>query len=240
MRKASMLDSTEWLAVTAKAAKVDPYVALNDICIHIPRLLERTDKATRPECPKEEIDSLIEDSQQVASRAFEWLSTFERHGPRYDTVDVAFMDGFLDICADRVFDPVFYFHYFGAGICYLIYWMSMLILQGNTFKLLRQHRQLDMKQLYMWDRQLSSYADSICRSVPYNCRPVTGYTAKFGSLTPLMVARKYYEMKGAQTEAGWCAKVYMGARVPELYQAPIALEPFENVKKTVQGNPRYI
>ncbi|KAI4935887.1 hypothetical protein J4E85_001214 [Alternaria conjuncta] len=240
MRKASMLDSTEWLAVTAKAAKVDPYVALNDICIHIPRLLERTDKATRPECPKEEIDSLIEDSQQAASRAFEWLSTFERHGPRYDTVDVAFMDGFLDICADRVFDPVFYFHYFGAGICYLIYWMSMLILQGNTFKLLRQHRQLDMKQLYMWDRQLSSYADSICRSVPYNCRPVTGYTAKFGSLTPLMVARKYYEMKGAQTEAGWCAKVYMGARVPELYQAPIALEPFENVKKTVQGNPRYI
>ena len=66
MRKASMLDSTEWLAVTAKAAKVDPYVALNDICIHIPRLLERTDKATRPECPKEEIDSLIEDSQQAA------------------------------------------------------------------------------------------------------------------------------------------------------------------------------
>ncbi|CAN9297872.1 unnamed protein product [Alternaria alternata] len=240
MRKASMLDSPEWLAVTAKAAKVDPYVALNDICIHIPRLLERTDKIARPGCPQEEIDTLIEDSQRVANRAFEWLSTFERNGPRYDMVDIASMEGFLDICADRVFDPIFYFHYFGAGICYLIYNMSMLIMQGNTFKLLRQHRQLDIKQLYMWDRQLSSYADSICRSVPYNCRPVTGYTAKFGSLTPLMVARKYYEMKGAQTEAAWCGKVYMGARVPELYQAPIALEPFEEVKKTVQGNPRFI
>jgi hypothetical protein len=55
-----------------------------------------------------------------------------------------------------------------------------------------------------------------------------------------MVARKYYEMKGAQTESGWCANVYMGARVPELYQEPIALEPFDNVKKTVQGNPRFI
>jgi len=235
-----MLDSPEWLAVTAKAAKVDPYVALNDICIHIPRLLERTDKIARPGCPQEEIDTLIEDSQRVANRAFEWLSTFERNGPRYDMVDIASMEGFLDICADRVFDPIFYFHYFGAGICYLIYNMSMLIMQGNTFKLLRQHRQLDIKQLYMWDRQLSSYADSICRSVPYNCRPITGYTAKFGSLTPLMVARKYYEMKGAQTEAAWCGKVYMGARVPELYQAPIALEPFEEVKKTVQGNPRFI
>lgn len=76
-----MLDSPEWLAVTAKAAKVDPYVALNDICIHIPRLLERTDKIARPGCPQEEIDTLIEDSQRVANRAFEWLSTFERNGP---------------------------------------------------------------------------------------------------------------------------------------------------------------
>jgi len=241
MRKASMLDTPEWLAVTAQAAKVDPYVALQDICIAIPRLLERTDKLAKA-CSKEEVDSLIDDAQQVANRAFEWLSNFERHGPRYNRVGVATMAGFLDICPDPggVFDPVFEFHYFGAGICYLIYWMSMLIMQGNTFKLLRQHRQLDLKQLMMWDRQLSSYADSICRSVPYHCRPVTGYTAKFGSLTPLMVARKFYEMKGAKTEAGWCAKVYMGARVPELYSAVFTLDPLDAVKDTVKDDPRII
>ncbi|KAF2126148.1 hypothetical protein P153DRAFT_388894 [Dothidotthia symphoricarpi CBS 119687] len=238
MRKASMLDSPEWLAVTTKAAKVDPYVALNDICICIPRLLERTDRLNGQ--TQDEIDAVIEDSQHLATRASEWLSDFEKHGPRYDKVDLITMDAFLDICSDPVFDPVFDFHYFGAGICYLIYWMSLLILQSNTFKLLRQYRQLEMKQLMMWDRQLGGYADSICRSIPYHCRSMTGYTAKFGSLTPLVVARKYYEAKGAQKEANWCGTVYMGARVPGLYQTPSPLDPMGEVKKTVKGNDRFI
>lgn len=240
MRKASMLDSPEWMVVTARAAKVDPYVALNDICIAIPRLLERTDKLAVEGNPSAEIDALLDDSQHLANRAFEWLSIFERHGPHYDKVPVDSMDGFLDICSDRLFDPVFDFHYFGAGICYMIYWMSMLILQGNTFKLLRQHGKLDMKQLMMWGRQLVGYADGICRSIPYNCRPLTGYTAKFGSLTPLVVARKFYEAKGAKREAGWCETVYMGARVPGLYQSPVPLEPLKEVKETVKDSDKFI
>ena len=56
MRKASMLDTPEWLAVTAKAAKTDPYVALIDICICIPRLLERTDKLARVGAPASEFE----------------------------------------------------------------------------------------------------------------------------------------------------------------------------------------
>lgn len=243
MRKASMLDTPEWLAVTAKAAKFDPYVALQDICIAIPRLLERTDRLDQNGCTQAEADSVIEDSEQVATRAFQWLSNFEKHGPRYDQVPLDHFDTFLEICADRVFDPVFEFKYFGAGICYMIYWMSMLIMQSNTFKLLRQHRKLDMKQLFMWDQQLGGYADCICRSIPYNVRPMTGYTAKFGSLTPLVVARKYYEVKGPSkaVEAKWCEDVYMAARVPGLYSTPIPLEPLKAVKETVgENSDRYI
>jgi hypothetical protein len=235
-----MLDSPEWLAVTTSVARFDPYVALQDICIGIPRLLERTDKLAKVGSSPEDVDALLKDSEQLANRAFNWLSSFEKNGPRYEHVNLEAFESFLDIGAERVFDPVFDFHYFGAGICYMIYWMSMLIMQGNTFRLLRQHRQLELKQLMMWDRQLGSYADSICRSIPYNCRPSTGYTAKFGSLTPLVVARKYYEMKGPskQTEAKWCEAVYMGARVPGLYQNPVPLEPLKGVKETVDSNDR--
>jgi hypothetical protein len=245
MRKASLLDSPEWLAVTARAAKTDPYVALNDICICIPRLLERTDKIGNPDCPPTELDAVIEDSQKLANRAFEWLSDFEKYGPRYDKVDIASMEAFLEtICADRVFDPVYNFHYFGAGICYMIHWMSMLIMQSNTFKLLRTYRQLEPKQLMMWGRQLSGYADNICKSIPFHCRPQTGYTAKFGSLTPLVVARKFYENAGPMmaVKEQWCAKVYTVARVPGLYQeTPITLEPFKAVQDTVQqGTKKFI
>jgi hypothetical protein len=237
-----MLDSPEWLAVTIKAAKVDPYVALQDICIGIPRLLERTDRLSRDGRSQSEIDALMNDSEQLANRAFDWLSNFEKNGPRYDEVSLDAFESFFGICPDRVFDPAYDFHYFGAGICYMIYWMSMLIMQGNTFKLLRQYRHLELKQLMMWDRQLGGYADSICRSIPYNCRPMTGYTAKFGSLTPLVVARKYYEMKDPlkTKEAKWCADVYMGARVPGLYQTPVSLEPLKSVKDTVKDNDRFI
>jgi hypothetical protein len=240
MRKASMLDTPEWLAVTAKAAKVDPYVALQDICICIPRLLERSDRLASAPADAAAVSSVIADSQALAARGFEWLSTFEKPGARYDEVSVERMQGILAVCADRVFDTVFEFHYFGAGICYMIYWMSMLILQSNTFALLRRHRALDVKQLVTWDRQLQGYADSICRSVPFHLQPMTGYTAKFGSLTPLIVARKYYEAKGAKRQADWCAAVYTGSRVPGLYSEPVPLEPFKEVRQTVGNSDRFI
>lgn len=235
-----MLDSPEWLTVTTRAARVDPYVALLDICICIPRLLERTDKLAAAGSPAADIEKLIDDSQQLAGRAKAWFADLERSGPRYHKVDVGFMEGFLDICNDRTFDPVFDFHAFGAGICYLIYWMSMLILQSNTFKLLRQFRQLEPKQLFMWDREIGGYADCICRSVPYNTRPNTGYTARFGSMTPLVAARKYYEVKKAEKEVKWCEKVYHNSRVPGLYSTPIPMEPLKGVQKLVQNSDRYI
>jgi hypothetical protein len=48
------------------------------------------------------------------------------------------------------------------------------------------------------------------------------------------------EMKGAKREAGWCGQVYMGARVPELYQSPVPMNPLEEVKTTVKGDPRFL
>jgi hypothetical protein len=232
-----MLDAPEWMAVTAEDATKDPYVALLDVCICIPRLLERTDKLDNA---PESIDSLIADSQALAEKGNAWLKSFERDGPRYSRTPITEMDGFLDICADIVFDPVYEFHTFGAGICYLIYWMSMLIMQSNTFKLLRQHRQLAPRDLFMWDRELGGYADAICRSVPYHCRPSFGYVAKFGSLTPLMVAHKYFDAKKAETESRWCMTVYQAARVPGLYSQPISMEPLNAVRKLAQNSNRYL
>lgn len=258
VRKASMLDAPEWLAITERAAKLDPYVSLLDICICIPRLLERTDKlgsstdsSSTTTTFSQSLDQLLNDASQLARRGFDWFAAFEAGGtPRYKKVAVTQMAGFVDIILDKdddddhhhhgTFDPVFDFDTFGAGICYMIYWMSMLILQSNSFKLLRQHRRLAPKELSLWDRELSGYADSICRSVPYHCRPAAGYTAKFGSLTPLMVARKYFEAKQAEREQRWCAAVAQGARVPGLYSAQAPLEPMRAVRKMVQKSDRYL
>jgi hypothetical protein len=225
-----MLDSPNWLAMTEKIAKLDPYVDLLDICICIPRLLERTDNLPTDATLQEIISKLLDDSSHLAKRASSWLARFEKDGPRYDEVAISSIPGFLQIYAERTFDPVFYFHTFGAGIIYMIYSTSMLTLQANTFKLLRQHRHLEPKQLYIWDRRLSAYADTICRSMPYNCRPNAGYAAKFGAMTPLVVARKYYEAKKAEKELIWCESVYQSLRVPELYSTPMHMEPLNGVQ----------
>jgi hypothetical protein len=238
VRKGSMLDSNEWMAVTVKAAKVDPYVDLIDICIRIPRLLERTDKLTAGN--QDAVDKLIEDSLALANQAKQWFANFETHGPRYTTVDVEEFGGFSEICSDRTFETAYNFYAFGAGICYMIYWMSLLILQSNTFKLLMQHRKLEPKAMYLWDRELGSYADSSCRCVPYNCRTEVGYVGRFGSLTPLVVARKYFEAKKMQKEIGWCEKVYQNARIPGLYSTPIPMEPLKSMQRLVQQSDRYI
>ena len=87
-----MLDAPEWMAVTSKASKIDPYVALIDLCIQIPRVLERTDKIDPADIPA--ANTLIEDSLSLAAKAKAWFAGFEKHGPRYTSMDVDDFEGF--------------------------------------------------------------------------------------------------------------------------------------------------
>lgn len=237
VRKGSMLDAPEWMAVTSKASKIDPYVALIDLCIQIPRLLERTDKLDPTDVSS--ANTLIEDSLSLAASAKAWFAGFEKHGPRYTSMDVDDFEGFKNICEDRTFDSAYNFYAFGAGICYMIYWMSMLILQSNTFKLCMKFRSLQPKEMYLWDRELGGYADSSCRCVPFNCRTEVGFVGRFGSLTPLVVAKKYFEAKKMVKEVRWCEVVYRNARIPGLYSTT-PMEPLKGMQRLVQQSDRYI
>ncbi|KAF2187228.1 hypothetical protein K469DRAFT_569544 [Zopfia rhizophila CBS 207.26] len=240
VRKASILDTPEWLAVTSDDAKTEPWVSLMDICICIPRLLERTDKLTRAGASPDEFEKVILDSQIVADRAFAWLANYERNGSLYRKVSVDSIDGFLGICDDLTFDRVFAFNTFATSNTYLLYWMSMLIMRSHSFLLMRGFHQLEPKELFLWDRELSAYADCICRGVPFSCRPAAGYTGRFSTLTPLVVARKYFEAKGATREATWCEKAYYGTRVPNLYTPPTPIQPLKGIVELVQNSERYI
>lgn len=235
-----MLDSPDWLEVTAEAAKKDPYVALIDIVIGIPRLLERTDKLSRSGAAPEEFEKLISDSQQLADRAFAWFANYEEsEGPLYKSVPVDDVEGFHKVPDGFNFDPCFMFKTFATYTTLINYWMAMLILRSNTFGLVRKFRQLEPKQLMMWDRELSDYATNICRAVPYGCRTSAGYSGRFGTLTPLVVAKKYFDAKKAEKESTWCEKVYYGTQVPGLYSPP-SMEPNKGLVNLRQNSTRYL
>ena len=225
IRRSCTLDSPEWLEVTKAAAKSDPYVALIDICIHIPRILERMDTLTKIGASPEKFEELIEDAEDLAQRAFRWHADFVQNGPRYTEVEPDVVEGcpavFLE---EMVFDKVFMFHTFAAFTTLINYWMAMLVLRSNMFKLVRKFRNLEMKQLYLWDLEMSGYADKICRSVPYGSRPAAGYSGRFGTLTPLIAAKAYFEAKKATKEVAWCELAYYGTKVPGLYSPPVPME----------------
>ncbi|KAF2107172.1 hypothetical protein BDV96DRAFT_617014 [Lophiotrema nucula] len=239
VRKASILDTPAWLAVTSRLSEPEPWISLMDLCICIPRLLHRTDKLEQNAGTPEQFDKLIVDSRLLADRLFEWFAIYEKNGPLYEVVPVASMDSFFKVYHDLLYHDAFAFRTFSALTIYLLYWMSMLIARSNTFRLDQKHRELDLKQLHDWDHELSGYAENICRSVPFGCSRKAGYTGRFSTMTPLMVAKKYYEVKGATKEATWCEKAYFGTKVPGLYTPPVPIEPLQSMVALVQSD-RYI
>jgi len=236
-----MLDAPEWLAVTAQEATSDPWVALVDIIIHIPRVLERSDKLSREGASADAFTTIITDSELIVARGREWLNMYENDRPRYTKVDVRTINGFLDtICDDLTFETVFNFDSWTASMVYLAYWMSMLILQSNAFLLVRKYRTLQPKELLLWNHELAGYADCICRGVPFSCRPEAGYTGRITTLTPLVVARKYFDAKGAKDEIAWCEKAYYGTKVPGLYTPPVPIQPSKGFREFVQRSENYV
>ncbi|KAF2652700.1 hypothetical protein K491DRAFT_33272 [Lophiostoma macrostomum CBS 122681] len=240
IRRASILDSPEWLEVTRSAATTDPYVSLIDICIHVPRILERIDNLTNTRAPTEEFEKLIVDCELLAERAFHWHTEFFSDRPRYREVSPTFIEGCPAPIISDMYDPVFMFNTFADFTTLINYWMAMLVLRTNTFRLVRKFRKVEPKDLFLWDREMSDYADKICRSVPYGSRPAAGYSGRFGTLSPLVSAKLYFEAKNATKEAAWCEEVYYGTKVPGLYSPPVTMESDKALVNLLSRSSRYI
>ncbi|KAF2003145.1 hypothetical protein P154DRAFT_111674 [Amniculicola lignicola CBS 123094] len=243
LRKAQMLAAPEWIKVTSQEAQLDPWVAIMDACIQIPGILERTEKAFRTGSSPPELEQILADSQRYASAARAQLAIFEKNGPQYSIVSIDTIPDFLTISNDRTYDPVFRFHSFAASTTYLLFWMGMLVLQSNAL-FVRQKLVLPLPlspaEFTQWDEELSAYADSICRGVPYNAQRTSGYTGRFSTLTPLMIARRYFEARGMGNEVRWCEKAYYGTRVDGLYTPPLPIKPIKVLVEAARDSEKFI
>jgi hypothetical protein len=183
---------------------------------------------------------LILDCELLAERAFQWHALFFKDGSRYAEVSPDLVEGCpKPIIQDILFDPVFLFNTFADFTTLINYWMAMLVLRTNTFGLVRRFRKLEPKQLFLWDREMSDYADKICRSVPYGSRPAAGYSGRFGTLSPLVSAKLYFQTKKATREAAWCEEVYYGTRVPGLYSPIVTMESDNAMSTFLSKSSRY-
>ncbi|KAF2204259.1 hypothetical protein GQ43DRAFT_409806 [Delitschia confertaspora ATCC 74209] len=229
LRRASMLDTPSWLAITAETAKISSWVALMDICIQIPRLLERYDKLTQGSSPSSEFSTLLSDCNKLHQSSQAWFSSFEKNGiPHYSPVPISEIEGYSGISYDgKSYKTVFKFTSFGTSNTYMLYWMSILILRSTMFTITRTLSTtlpLTPLQIYAWVSELDAYAHSICRGVPFSTRPAAGFTGRFATLGPLSVAQRYFAKVGNEKEAKWCEDAFLGTSVPGLYTPPLTIQ----------------
>ncbi|OCK77176.1 hypothetical protein K432DRAFT_304821 [Lepidopterella palustris CBS 459.81] len=225
-RKAIFLDEADWLQVTSEISKTDPWVALMDIAIEVPRLLESSDKLSAPTVPSKQVEAVLLKFLTLEQRMLTWLSAFHRNGLRYKIVDLDSIDMFTDMCNDKTYKTAFSFPSYATANTYILCWTTMLVLKCNRSNINQKLHPMTTAQRSDLEQELYMYATLICQSIPFSCQPSAGSTGRFGTMLPLRFAREYFLSRGHSAEAAWCMKTYYGTRIRGLYQPSIPISAF--------------
>ena len=241
-RKAVFFAEPKWLKITEDLARRDSYVALYDIGLKIPGVLERTDTLSKAESIPADFVCLCRDICQLRTDLRDWLEKFyiSKSKELYRIVDVRDMREFAHLCLDRTFQTVFYFGSVQMCSQQQLYWISCLVLDFTLLAICRRSlvsepyprlRLQDFTDRTEEDieRELYVAATSYCRSVPYCCEPETASIGRIGTFL-LRISQSYFEQCGHCRELEWTVAVRQ-----MLNQSPT--EPTENSADEVPGAP---
>ena len=209
----------KWLKLTAEHAKHNQFVALYDITLQIPGVLERVDNLKVSEDFQQDHGSVCAEMCRLRNELEDWLHKFytDRSIQCYKIVDVRDMKEFARLCLDRTFQTVFSFQSTQSCSQQQLFWTSCLILD---FTLLSMHRRMfdssrdpriRLKALTSRseadiERDMFVAATSYCRSLPFCCEPETASVGRIGTFL-LRLVQNYFEQSGHCRELEWCTAV---------------------------------
>ena len=218
-RKSVFFAERKWLEVTKEAAKEDPYVALYDLALQVPGLIERFDALDAPDSIPADFSAVCRDICSLREEMGRWLTG--RHvasgADLYQIVDVRDMQEFAQLCLDRTFETVYYFPSVQTCSQLQTYWIGCLVLD---FTLLDLRRRLQVSRPFprLWlrdfterteedvQRDLFVVATSYCRSVPFCCEPEAASIGRLGTFW-LRIVQSYFQQCGHCRELEWCSAV---------------------------------
>lgn len=193
-RKAVFFAEPKWLEITSSLACHDPYVALYDISLQIPGVLEQTDSLSMMESMPADFGSSCREICRLRTELDGWLQSFyvRRKRELYRIVNVRNMKEFSHLCLDRTFQTVFSFDSVQICIQQQLYWTSCLILDFTLLAICRQQSRASESIPRLWtqdftqrtekdiERDIFVAATSYCRSIPFCCEPETASIGRLG------------------------------------------------------------
>ena len=218
-RKAVFFAEPKWLKVTEELAKQDPYVALYDIALQGPGILERFDTLSVADSIPADFAGLCRDICKHRTDLADWLQSHyvDKGKHLYSVVDVRDMQAFAHMCLDRTFQTVFLFD--SVQICsqLQLYWISCLVLDFTllaTCRKFQKSQQLSILRLEDFTlrkeeeilRDLFVAGTNYCRSIPFCCEPDTASSGRIGTFL-LRITQSYFEQGGHCREFEWCRAV---------------------------------
>lgn len=218
-RKALFFAEPKWLALTTELGQADPYVALYDVVVQVPGVLERADSLSTAESIPADFSGLCRDICQLRSDLEGWKE--EKHvdvgREIHRIIDVRDMKEFAHMCLDRTFQTVFDFD--SVNICsqFQLYWTSLLLLDFTLLSICRRFQVSEpFPRLQLEDfttrteedieRDLFVSATSYCRSIPFCCEPESASIGRIGTFL-LRITQSYFEQCGHCKELEWCKNV---------------------------------
>ena len=218
-RRAVFFAAPEWLKITEELAKHDQYVALYDITLQIPGVLERIDILPSSNRHISEMFSICQELCQLRDQLRSWFGCFysKRSVEPCQVVLVRDMEEFASLCLDRTFQTVFSFDSVQSCSQQQLYWVCSLILD---FQLLAIHQRLQSSALHHEtalemltsrseqdiERDMFIAATSYCRSLPFCCEPEVASVGRVGTFL-LRIVQNYFEQRGHCRESEWCNAV---------------------------------
>ena len=218
-RKAVFFAEPKWLKLTSDQAKRDPYVALYDITLQIPGVMERADALPISKANPTAIASVVQYISRLRFNLDVWLHSFytQQQKQIYKIVDVSNMKEFSQLCMDRTFQTVFDFESIQICTQQQLRWISCLVLDFTLLAISRRFlgaecssglrlQDLTVRTQEDVERDLFVSATSYCRSVPYCCEPQTASVGRLGTFL-LRITQSYFEQSGRCREMEWCNSV---------------------------------
>ena len=218
-RKAAFFAEPQWLEVTKDLAHTDPYVALYDVALQIPGVLERADIISIADSIPADFAGLCRDICQLRADLADWLQSRHIDASRelYQIVDVRDMSEFSHLCFDRTFQTVFYFDSVQMCSQQQLYWISCLVLDFTLLAICRRFQVSEtFPRLRLRDftdrtgedieRDVFVAATSYCRTIPFCCEPESASVGRIGTFL-LRITQGYFEQCGHCREFEWCKAV---------------------------------
>ncbi|KAB8346099.1 hypothetical protein FH972_023147 [Carpinus fangiana] len=212
-RQAVLFDSPVWLDQATQSSTEDPASSLNDIMVHIPALLEHSDRCLSKR-DQQAITETLHGAWSLKRRLKTWYNRIQRDfGDRtYNEVDVASLPRFCADVKSRIFPSVFNFTSFHSAYQHCMYWLSNFILSDNDIRLIDACPPTDnfkprLKKNQMKKERLQ-YVILICQSLPFCAERSAASIGRIGVLCPLWFCQEFFRSEQSMAHLAWCREVY--------------------------------